>query len=105
MDIEKIVKEMEKQEFDPWFILQQLLSELILNDIKEELKVGNIPSTAKKKYEMINTISDIVEQCFWYLKERGVIRILSNPHNNTDIIVEREWVEKMGFNFDQVNEK
>jgi len=90
-----------EEESDDWFKLKQVLAKLVLRDIKEEWKVGNIPSTRRKIYEMSIIVIDIIEQSFGYLKERGEIYILCNNENNSDIILEIELLEKLWINFDQ----
>lgn len=92
---------MREKEFEGWFELKQILTKLVLNDIKEEWKAGNIPSTAQKMYEMINIVTRMIEESFGYLKELGEIYILRNIENNSDIILELEIIEKMGIRFDQ----
>ncbi len=90
-----------KKEFEDWFELKQLLARLILRDIKEEWKEGNIPSTPRKIYEMSNVVNGIIEESFIYLKELDEIYILSNRVNNSDMILEIDMLEKWGIIFDQ----
>ena len=77
---------MTEKEFEGWFELKQILAKLVLNDIKEEWKAGNIPNTAQKMYEMINIVTSMIEESFGYLKELGEIYILRNIENNSHII-------------------
>ncbi len=90
-----------EKENDDWFKLKQLLARLLLRDIKEEWKEGNIPSTPRKTYEMSSIVRGIIEECFIYLKELGEIYILPNIVNKSDMILEIDTIEKLGINFDQ----
>lgn len=92
---------MTKKEFEEWFKLKQVLARLILRDIKEDWKAGNIPSTPRKIYEMSSVVNGIIEECFIYLRELGEIYILSNRVNNSDMILEIDMLEKWGIIFDQ----
>ncbi len=92
---------MTKKEFEDWFELKQLLARLILRDIKEEWKAGNIPITPRKIYEMSSVVNGIIEECFIYLKELGEIYILYNRVSNSDMILEIDMLEKWGIIFDQ----
>jgi len=92
---------MKKEEFEDWFELKQMLANLILQDLKEDWEAGNIPSSARKIYEMNSVMSEIIKQSFSYLKELGEIYIIPNKENNTDLILERNILKKMGIRFDQ----
>jgi len=90
-----------EEESDDWFKLKQILAKLALRDIREEWKVGNIPSTSRKIYEMNSTMNGIIEELFIYLKELGKIYILHDIEGNNGIILEIELLEKLGISFDQ----
>lgn len=71
-------------------MLKQLLSEIILADLKEEWNAGNLPSTYTKIYEMLDKLTEMVKQSFEYLEERGEIYIMKNPDRGSNIILGEE---------------
>lgn len=89
-----------EEESDDWFKLKLLLAKLALRDIKEEWKVGNLPSTSRKIYEMRNIMYRIIDTLFIYLKEKGDIYLLSDVKNKNDLILEIKMLENLGINFD-----
>ncbi len=96
---------MTEKEIDDWDDLKQSLAKVILSDIKENWKAGNIPSTTRMKYEMGITMREMIEQGIRYLKELGEIHIMYNTQNNSDIILEKELVDKIGYRIDQDQKK
>lgn len=86
----------EEKEFEKWFVLKQLLAEIILADLKEEWRAGYLPSTDSRAYYMNNKLTEMVNQSFIYLKERGEIYIMENPNRATNTILGKEWVKLLG---------
>lgn len=100
INVRRKMTETEKDS-DDWFRLEQMLSNLILKDIREEWNEGNIPSVVRKIFEINNIVLNSIRESFWCLKERGEIYILPNQENNDGIILEKEFLEKLGFDFDK----
>ena len=96
---------MTEKEIDDWDDLKQSLAKVILSDIKENWKADNMLSTTRIKYEMGITMREMIEQGIRYLKELGEIHIMYNAQNKSDIILEKELVDKIGYKIDQDQKK
>ena len=94
-----------EKEIDDWDDLKQSLAKVILSDIKENWKAGNFPNTTRMKYEMGITMREMIEQGIRYLKKSGEIHIMYNTQNKSDIILEKEIVDKTGYRIDQDQKK